>query len=96
MKQLEIVIYTYKSHLTEADVRQLAKTFVERGQVPGVIAQYERLDGRGGFVVKERTPDAEGDATYELTLAYGVYMEFESVTVTPIDDAVPTILKLFG
>lgn len=96
MKRLEIVTYSYKQHLDEADLRALTKVFVERGSNPGVIAQYERLDGRGGFILQEVTPEADLESVYERMLAYSVYMDFEVISVTTMEDAVPTILKMYA
>ncbi len=96
MKRLEIVSYTYKTHLGEADIRALTKTFLDRGTNPGILAHYVRLDGRGGFIVQEVAADDALEAEYERTLAYGLYMDFELAVVTTMDDAVPTILKLYS
>jgi hypothetical protein len=96
MKRLEIVSYTYKPRLTEADLRSLTKIVLERGTNPSIVAHYERLDGRGGILVQEVAAEDALEADYERTLAYGPYMDFELMMVTPIEDAVPTILKLYG
>ena len=95
MKQLEIVLYTYKAHLDDAALRTLTKAFMERGSNPGEIAHYVRLDGRGGVIVQELVADDDLEASYERTLVYGMFMDFEVVPVTTIEDALPTILKLY-
>ena len=69
---------------------------MERGTNPGVLAQYERLDGRGGYIVQEVTPEGDLEPVYERLLAYTPYMEFEIIPVTTMEDAVPTILKMYG
>jgi hypothetical protein len=96
MKRLQIVLYTYKPHLDDTDLRTLTKEFLERGSSSSVIAHYERLDGRGGVIVQEVAPEADLEADYERTLVHGKYMEFEVLLVTTIEDAVPTILKLYA
>lgn len=96
MKRFEIVLYTYKAHLDDADLRTLTKEFVERGSGSGIIAHYERLDGRGGIIVQEVAADADVEADYERTLVYSKFMDVEVVPATTIEDAVPTILKLYG
>ncbi len=43
--------------------RALTKAFAETGTDPEVIAHYERLDGRGGFLIEELPED--GEKSYE-------------------------------
>lgn len=94
MKRLYMVTYTYKKH-DEASNRDLLKKFGEYGQAPGVIAQYERLDGKGGVFFQE-SPEEEAEKDFEQTAIYSEYMDFEVTPVTPFEDALPTFMKLFG
>ncbi len=68
--------------------------FVEAGVGPTVIAQYERLDGKGGFLIQEVAGDPEKD--YELTLKYSPWLDFEVLPVTTMEDAFPVIARLYG
>jgi hypothetical protein len=96
MKRTYMVTYTYRK-FDEAANRELVKKFLEFGEAPGVIAQYERLDGKGGvFFTEVGDEDEETMKRFELTLLYGEYMDFEITPVLPFNDALPTILKLFG
>lgn len=95
MKQLYMVTYKYRK-FDEVSNRELVKKFLEHGQAAGVTAQYERLDGKGGVFFTEFDSDEDLVKNYELTLLYGEYLDCEIVAVAPFDDALPTILKLFG
>lgn len=94
MKRLYLTTYRYRDKLGEQDLRNLAKKFTEVGTTPGVLAHYERLDGRGGFLIQEVPEDAE--ASYEATINYGPWIEFEIVPVTTIEDAFPVIQRVYG
>lgn len=94
MKTLSLTAYTYRADLDVDDLRQLTKTFVEAGVGPTVIAQYERLDGKGGFLIQEMAEDPEAD--YELTLKYSQWLDFEILPVTTMEDAFPVIARLYG
>ncbi len=95
MKQLFLTIYTYKSNLDEASLRELTKRFGEVGETPGTIAHYSRLDGRGGFTVSERKPEDQVKA-FETILSYGPWVDFEVIPITSMADALPSITALYG
>jgi hypothetical protein len=94
MKRLFVISYLYRDKLNEDDLRHLTKKFVEFGTGPGVLAHYERLDGKGGFMVREF--DAEPEKVYETVLRYAPYIEFEVLPVTTMEDAFPHIAGLYG
>ena len=94
MKQMFMIAYRYRDRLDEDDLRHLTKKFVEFGEGPKPIAHYERLDGRGGFVLREF--DQEPEKVYETTVRYGSYMEFDVFPVTTIDEAFPIISSVYG
>ncbi len=93
MKFMYMIAYRYKEGLNEDDLRTLTKRFVEVGNGPGIIAQYERLDGRGGFILEELDDPA---AIYENILHYTPWVEFEVFPITTIQDAFPAILRVYG
>jgi hypothetical protein len=64
--------------------------FAKRGQAPGEIAHYVRVDGTGGLVISD-TDDMV--ANYESVLAFTEFMEFSTTPILKIDDAVGPILK---
>lgn len=94
MKQLFMIAYRYRDKLDEDDLRHLTKKFVEFGEGPKPIAHYERLDGQGGFVLREFDQDPE--KVYETTIRYAPYMEFDVMPVTTIEDAFPVISSVYG
>jgi hypothetical protein len=61
-------MYRYREGLGEDDFRKLTKKFLEIGNSPGVITHYQRLDGKGGFILEEVQEDPE--RSFEFTLKY--------------------------
>lgn len=94
MKRLVVSAYRFREHLGDQDLRQLTKKFAELGAIPGVIAHYARLDGRGGFMIEEVSEDPE--QSFELTLRYAPWVEFEVFPVTTIEDAFPVMQRVYG
>jgi hypothetical protein len=94
MKRLFLVAYSYREGLGEEDFRHLTKKFIEIGNAPGVIAHYERLDGKGGFVLQEPPEDAE--RAFEFTLRYTPWLQFEVFPITTMEDAFPVIQRIYG
>ena len=94
MKRLYMTVYRYREGLGEDDLRKLTKKFLEVGTTPGVIAHYERLDGKGGFTVEELPEDAE--KSYEVTLRYAPWLEFDVFPITTMEDAFPVIQRVYG
>lgn len=94
MKQLFMTIYRYHEGLGEAERRTLVKKFLELGVGPGPIAQYERLDGTGGFILQEAPDDLEKD--FENTLRYLPWITSEVIPVTTMEDAFPVIQRVYG
>lgn len=94
MQRLFMVTYRYREDLDEDDLRQLTKRFTEVGNAPGTLAHHTRLDGRGGFVLREDVEDEE--RVFETTLRYAPWIDFEVIPVTTIEDAFPVIQRLYG
>lgn len=94
MKRLVVSAYRFREHLGDQDLRQLTKKFAELGAIPGVIAPYARLDGRGGFMIEEVAEDPE--RSFELTLRYAPWVEFEVFPVTTIEEAFPVMQRVYG
>jgi hypothetical protein len=95
MKQLHMITYTYRSTDEQAG-RDLVKRFLELGENPGVLAHYERLDGKGGVLFQALETGEALAKSFERTMVYGEFLDFEITEVTPFEDALPTILKLYG
>ncbi len=96
MKMYFFVKYSYHKDLDETSLRELTKRFGETGVAPGTIAHYVNLDGSGGFTITEAQSDGDRAKAFETTITYGPWMDFEIVPVTTMDDALPSILKLYG
>ena len=94
MKRLYMTVYRYREHLSEDDMRALAKKFAELGLAPTVIAHYERLDGKGGFMIEDVPEDPEHG--YELTLRYSPWIDQEVFPITTIEEAFPVIERVYG
>jgi hypothetical protein len=85
--------YTFKGDQSPESVKALLAVFAERGPADGQIAHYVSVDGRGGLIISEN--DSVQD-TYENTLHYQQWMDFNTTPVLTIDDAMPAIGKVFG
>jgi hypothetical protein len=94
MKRLYMTMYRYHENLGEDDRRKLTKKFLETGISPGVIAHYERLDGKGGFMVEELLEDVA--SSYELTIKYAPWIEFDVFPITTMEEAFPVIQRVYG
>jgi hypothetical protein len=94
MKRLIMGMYRYREGLREDDFRKLTKKFLEIGNSPGVIAHYQRLDGKGGFILEEVQEDPE--RSFEFTLQYMPWIEFEVFPITTMEDAFPVIQRVYG
>jgi hypothetical protein len=95
MKRLYMSVYRYRQNLREEDLRALTKKFAELGEVPGVLAHYERLDGMGGFMIED-VEAMEPEQSYELTLRYAPWLEIEVYPITTIEEAFPVIQRVYG
>lgn len=95
MKRLFMTVYRYRDGNDEDDLRHLTKKFVEFGTGVKPIAHFERLDGRGGFMVEELDEESAAKS-YEALIRYGPYMEFEVIPVTSMEEAFPIIASVYG
>jgi hypothetical protein len=94
MKQMFLIAYHYRDKLDEDDLRHLTKKFVELGEGPKPIAHYARLDGQGGFLLREF--DDKPEEVYESVIRYGPYMDFDIVPVTTMEEAFPVISRVYA
>jgi hypothetical protein len=94
MKLIHMVTYRYREGLREDDFRKLTKEFIQVGTPPGVIAHYERVDGKGGFLLQEVPEHPE--AVKENLLRYAPWIDFEVFPVTTMADAFPLIQRVYG
>ena len=85
--------YTFKGDQSPKSVKALLAVFAERGPAQGQIAHYVAADGRGGLIISENDSMQQ---SYEDALHYQQWMDFETIPVLTIDDALPSILKVFG
>ena len=97
MKLIHMITYRYREGLREEDLRRLTKQFIEVGTTPGVIAHYERMDGKGGFLLQEMPGGAEAVMERkENMLRYAPWVDFEVFPVTTMADAFPLIQRVYG
>lgn len=85
--------YKFKGDQSPDSVKALLAVFAERGSAAGEIAHYVAADGSGGMVISENDSIQQ---TYESALRYQQWMEFETIPVLTIADAMPEIMKVFG
>jgi hypothetical protein len=85
--------YKFKGDQSPDSVKALLAVFAEQGPAPGEVAHYVAVDGSGGMIISEN--DSMGQS-YESALRYQQWMEFETIPVQTIADAMPAIMKVFG
>ncbi len=95
MKRLYLVTYRYRD-LTDEDARQLTQATLKEGPAEGLVAQYERLDGKGGYAIYEAPDDAGAEAGFDFVMRYQKWMEFELTPITTFEDAFSVIQRLFA
>jgi len=96
MKRLHMTSYTYHEGLTVDDRREMVRLFATDGEMPGVIAHYERLDGRGGFVIQEELHGQDLEKDFQQTVAFSRFMDMENYSITTEEEAFPVIQTVFG
>ncbi len=94
MKRLFMTSYEYREGLGEQERRDMLAVFAKYGVGEGLVAQYERLDGRGGFLVSEEPPDLEQD--FEGTLRFSRWLNLTITPVTTMAEAFPVYQRVFG
>lgn len=86
---LYVTRYSIRGERTKERVTALMSVFGERGEIPGTVAHYTAMDGRGGFVIV----DSDDPTTlYQAALAYQEWLEMETTPIMAIADAIPHIL----
>ncbi len=90
---LFITTYRVKPFISKAETAELMAVFAEAGKAPGEIAHYVKTDGGGGVIVSQ-ADDPLPD--YRNTLKYTQWLEFDTMVVVPVDDAVGPILEAIG
>ena len=85
--------YKFKGDQSPESVKQLLAVFAERGAAEGQVAHYVSVDGRGGLIITESDDMNEA---YANALHYQQWMDLETNPILTIDDAMPTIMSVFG
>ena len=85
--------YKFKGDQSPDSVKALLAVFAEQGPAAGEIAHYVAADGRGGMIISENDSIQQ---SYENALRYQQWMDFETIPVLTIADAMPAITKVFG
>ncbi len=96
MKRLCMISYTYHEGLTAEDRREMVRMFAAGGEAPGVIAHYERLDGRGGFIIQEELDGQDLEKDFEQTVAFSRFMGMDSYRITTVEEAFPVFQRVYG
>lgn len=88
-----VTSYTFKPHMTKADIAELMEVFASEGSAPGTTAHYINVDGSGGVVIAEND---DPEAAYRNVLNYAPWLNFETNNALSVEDAVPQILDYLG
>ena len=90
---LFVTRYKFKGDQSPDSVKALLAVFAERGPAAGEIAHYVAADGRGGLIISENDSMQQ---SYEDSLHYQQWMDFDTIPVLTIADAMPAIMKVYG
>jgi hypothetical protein len=85
-----VTTYRVKPHLTREDTKKLMETFAKNGEGPGTTAHYVAADGSHGVVISEIDDAA---VAYKSILPYTEWIDYQTVPVLTIEEAVPHILE---
>ena len=85
-----VTTYRVKSHITREDTKKLMEAFATHGEAPGTIAHYVAADGSHGVVINEIDDAA---VAYKSILPYTEWIDYQTVPVLTIEEAVPHILE---
>ena len=96
MKRLLMISYTYNAALSAQDRQQMVRLFAADGGTPGAFAHFERLDGRGGFIIQEQLEDEDLQKDFEQTVAFAPFLSSEMYAITTMEDAFPIMQRVYG
>ena len=96
MKRLLMISCTYHDALSAQDRQQMVRLFAADSGTPGAIAHYERLDGRGGFIIQEQLDDEDLQKDFEQTVAFAPFLSSEMYAITTMEDAFPIMQRVYG
>ncbi len=96
MKRLLMISYTYHDGLSAQDRQEMVRLFAADSGTPGAIAQYERLDGRGGFIIQEELHGEDLQKDFEQTVAFAPFLSTEMYAITTMEDAFPIMQQVYG
>lgn len=96
MERLCLISYTYHEGLNAQDRKEMVQLFATGGEAPGVIAHYERLDGRGGFIIQKQLQGEDLKRDFEQTVAFSPFMTMEMHAIASIEEAFPAFQTVFG
>lgn len=92
---LFITTYTFREGISQESVKEMLAVFASRGPSPTEIAHYIATDGSGGVVINE-VDDESRSEVYEGVLHMQPWLEMHTRPVLTVDDAMPTIMKVYG
>jgi hypothetical protein len=86
---LFITTYKVKPYITREETKELMDVFAANGEGPGTKAHYVAADGSHGVVISEID---DASVAYKSVLPYAQWIEYHTVPVVTVDEAVPHIL----
>ena len=85
---LMVTTYRTRPFMSKDETKELMEAFATHGTTEGTIAHYQFADGGGGVVISDLESAAVG---YRNILNYTEWVEYESVNLVEIDEAIPLI-----
>ena len=92
---LFMTTYTFRDDISHESVKEMLAVIASREPSPAEIAHYVATDGSGGVVISD--VDAESlPAVYEGILQIQPWLEMHTRPVLAVDDAMTTVMKVYG
>ena len=85
--------YKFKPFMSKKDSKELLETFSKIGGPVGEVAHYIAADNSFGVIISQ-SDDAM--TSYRNILNYTEFVEYETRMVFHIEDAIPSLLEVFG
>lgn len=92
---LFMTTYTFRDDISQESVKEMLAVFASRGPSPTEVASYIATDGSGGVVISEVDAESQSEV-YQGVLHMQPWMEMHTKPILAIEDAMPTILSVYG
>ena len=92
---LFMTTYTFRDDISQESVKEMLAIIVSREPSPTEKLHYIATDGSGGVVINEVDAESQHEV-YEGVLHMQPYMEMHTRPILAVEDAMPTVMKVYG